>query len=386
MKLRDPAIQFRSSGGTLCAKSTADHRWYKVHGITKALDSLMHRRKRSSGHDNMMSMDLFARVVRDVNVNPESSLEWVCEYLRDLNAPDSKGSAFQAELLKLYNSKALTPEACRRLWDRSRMSACIGVRIDGECKDVFNGKKALCDAGPVSRLILTQLKALHLTPICAGLKVAGVPTPDRFIEGESYTYHNRCTQGCKSVPGTQSSYTEVDLLAYDPVKNNIALLELKTRNNDILDNVTLWRYNTQLWLTWIMFSLTYPSMAEISAAYLVIIRPGTNQVTIRSCLRPTVSKGILNKFPWLTCFCPRVLNCLAPTCVNMRVETRSTARKTTDRIDPADLCYRNILFNQEKLKNSARGSDAPVLTRPLQQHCVTACGDPEARSFGGHTR
>lgn len=350
MKLQDPVIEFRISGGTLCARSTADHRWYKVQGITKTLDTLMCCRKRSSSH-NMISMDLFARVVRDVNTNPESSLEWVSEYVRNLNVPDSKGLAFKEALLKLFKSKALTPEACRRLWDRSSMSTVIGVTVDAQCKDVFNGKKTLCDVGPVSRLILTQLKALHLTPICAGLKVAGVPTPDRFVESESYTYHNRCTQGCKSIPGTRSFYTEVDLLAHDPVKNNIALLELKTRNSDILDRATLWRYNTQLWLTWIMFSLTYPSMAEMSAAYLVIIRPGTNQVTIRRCLRPTVSKSIRNKFPWLKCFCPQVLHCLAPACVNMRVETHSSARETTSWIDPADLCYRNILFNQEKVKN-----------------------------------
>ena len=105
-------------------------------------------------------------------------------------------------------------------------------------------------------------------------------------------------------------YTEVDLVAHDTVRDNVVLLELKTRNRDILDAVTLRRYNTQLWLTWLMFSLTYPSMAERSAAYLVIIRPGTNQVTIRSCLRPTISQKIRKVFPLLTCFCSQVLNCL----------------------------------------------------------------------------
>lgn len=352
MKLQDPVIEFRGSGGALCAKSTADHRWYKVQGITKTLDSMMCCRKRSSGH-NMIVMDLFTRVVKDLNANPDSSLDWVPEYVRNLNAPESKGSAFKEALLPLFRSKALTLEACRRLWDRSRLSTSIGIAVDAQCKDVFNGKKKIRDVDPVSRLILTQLKALRLTPVCAGLKVAGVPTPDRFSVPGYYTYHNGCTQGCTSLRDTWGFYTEVDLVAHDTVKGNVALLELKTRNSDILDKETLWRYNTQLWLTWVMFSLTYPSMAERSAAYLVIIRPGTNQVTIRSCLRPTISKSIRKKFPWLNCFCPQVLNCLAPMCVNMRVETQlaSAERRTTSWLDPTDLCFRNILFNQEKMKN-----------------------------------
>lgn len=360
MKLQDPVIEFRGSGGELCAKSTADHRWYKVKGITRTLTSIMCCRKRSDGH-NMISMDLFTRVVKDLNANPESSLEWLPEYLRSLNAPDSKGSAFKEELLQLFRCRALTPDACRRLWDRSRMSTGIGVAVDSQCKGVFNGKKKLCDVGPVSRLILTQLEALRLAPICAGLKVAGVPTPDRLLKSGSYTYHNGCTRGCKSIRCTWGFYTEVDLVAHDTVTGNVALLELKTRNKDILDQATLWRYNTQLWLTWLMFSLTYPSMAERSAAYLVIVRPGTNQVTIRSCLRPTISKTMRRKFPWLTCFCSQVLNCLAPTCVNMRVETSgaSNARGESSRLEPTDLCYRNILFNQAKVNTR---NSVPVIT------------------------
>lgn len=349
MKLEKPVIEFRSSGGSLCAKSTLDHRWYNVQGITKTLDSIVSCRKRSPGH-NMISMDLFTRVVKDINVNPNSSLDWVLEYIRNLNAPESKCLAFKEALLRLFRSKALTPEACRRLWDRSCMSTGIGVMVDAQCKAVFNGKTTMCEVGPVSRLILTQLKALRLTPICAGLRVAGVPTPDRFSELGHYTYHNGCTQGCKSIRDGWGFYTEVDLVAHDTVKDNVALLELKTRNNDILDKTTLRRYNTQLWLTWVMFSLTYPSMAERSSAYLVIIRPGTNQVTIRSCLRPTISRSIRNKFQWLNCFCYQVLNCLAPMCINMRVETQPAygTRRAASWLDPTDLCYRNILFNLEK--------------------------------------
>ena len=349
MKLQSPAIDFRRKHGVMYAKSTADQRWYKVNGITKPLNRLKWNKKDSIGH-NMINMDIYTRLVKDVNDNPDSSIEWVPDYLRNLNVPESKVSKFKEALLRLVKSKSLTLSNSRLLWDNSRMSIGIGVAVDMECKDVFNGKKNVCDVGLVSRLILTQLKALRLTPICAGLKVAGVPRPDRFSEPKSYTYHNRCTRGCKSLCDTWGLYTEVDLVAHDTVKDNVALLEVKTRNRDILDAVTLKRYNTQLWLTWVMFSLTYPSMAERSAAYLVIIRPGTNQVSIRSCSRPTISETIRKTFPLLTCFCSQVLNCLAPLCVNMRVETKlaSSLESTISWLDPTDLCYRNTLFNQEK--------------------------------------
>ncbi|KAK2813506.1 hypothetical protein Q5P01_000790 [Channa striata] len=209
----------------------------------------------------MICMDLFARILRDLNDNPGTSLRWLLEYVVNLNAPESKAADFRAALLRLLKYKALSLKSVRRAWDANRLSPSIGIAVDAQCKDVFNGKKSADEVGPVSRVILTQLQALHLSPICAGLKVAGVPTPDRSGDGGGgrYTYHNGCVRGCRSLRGRDAFYTEVDLVAHDMVTNTVALLELKTRSNDVLDDATLWRYNTQLWLTWTMFSLTYPS-------------------------------------------------------------------------------------------------------------------------------
>lgn len=122
-------------------------------------------------------------------------------------------------------------------------------------------------------------------------------------------YHN-CCGGCKSIQRDWGFYTKIDIVAYDTDTNTVALLELKTSHSDVLDNTTLWRYNTQLWLMWVMFSITYPSVAEHSTAYLIIVRPVTNLVRIRNCMKPIVSKSMRCKFPWLTCFCKKILNCL----------------------------------------------------------------------------
>lgn len=74
MELQDPAVEFRSSSGALYTKFTSDHRWYKVQGSTKTLYSIMYHRNRSFAR-NMINMDLFSRVVKDLNSNPDGSLD-----------------------------------------------------------------------------------------------------------------------------------------------------------------------------------------------------------------------------------------------------------------------------------------------------------------------
>lgn len=349
MYLENPAIEFSRTSSYLSAKARFDHRWYRVRGITKTLATVRRYRKRSRNH-NMIVMDIVCRILEDESSNSDNFPDWVLEHVKNLNVPESKAFKFTQDLQVHCMTQCITVESCRHLWDKHNLSTNIGKMVDSQCKDVFNGKKNISDVGPVSRLVLAQLKALLLSPLCAGLKVAGLPSPDMCVSPNgSYTYHNRCVRGCSSIRDTWGFYTEVDLVAYDTFANNVVLLELKTRNNDVLDSETLWRYNTQLWLTWIMFSLTYPSLAERSAAYLVIVRPGTNDVTIRSCARPNLSQQLRRKFPWLTCFCKQVLNCLTPTCHNMRTETTLTSvQKEACKPDMRDLCYRNILFNEEK--------------------------------------
>ncbi|KAK2814410.1 hypothetical protein Q5P01_000538 [Channa striata] len=128
-------------------------------------------------------------------------------------------------------------------------------------------RRALCggdqseasrDAGPAA------LHALHLSPICAGLKVAAFPS--RPIRGRRRRYvPQRVRQGlplsCARARRLYAKWTWWP----DMVTNTVALLELKTRNNGVLGGATLWRYNTQLWLTWTMFSLHVPGAAERSA-------------------------------------------------------------------------------------------------------------------------
>lgn len=342
MKLDGPAIAFRHAGGVFYAKSDLDDRWYRVQGITHTLSC---KRRNAPATRNLIVMDLYAKILQRRQQTGPVALAWLTEYFAALNLPSAKTVQLATAFAALINKpRAPGLSACKRLWDRHRVSACIGVSVDIECKDVYNGKRMKEQVGPISRLILTQLEGLFLRPMCGGVKVAGIPRPDR-VSVDCYTYHNKCERGCRSLATAASSYTEIDLIAYDTVSKNIALLELKTRHGDILDGVTLMRYNTQLWLSWLMFSLTYPSMAARTAAYLVIIRPGTNYVTIRRCSKPYMSKRLKRSFPWLNCFCPQVLNALTPTCIS----TRACRRVRVDgKIDATDLCYRNMLFNQHK--------------------------------------
>ncbi|KAK2813528.1 hypothetical protein Q5P01_000770 [Channa striata] len=176
MKLRSPAVEFRNSKARVCARSVADHRWYAVQGITKTLDSIAGSRKRARAH-NMICMDLFARILRDLNDNPGTSLRWLLEYVVNLNAPESKAADFRAALLRLLKYKALSLKSVRRAWDANRLSPS---------KDVFNGKKSADEVGPVSRVILTQLQALHLSPIDHLMVIHKVKESD-YVESEPAT-------------------------------------------------------------------------------------------------------------------------------------------------------------------------------------------------------
>ncbi|KAK7915589.1 hypothetical protein WMY93_011350 [Mugilogobius chulae] len=223
MQLGESTIEFKTVHGALCAKSIADHRWYKIQGITKTLDSMVHTGKHLV-RSNLISMDLFTRIVQDLHEKPDSSLEWVPEFLRTLNAPEPKGFMFRDALLAPFRSQSLTPQMCRRLWDNHHLSKAIGTAVDSQCKDVFNRKREIDSVGPVSRLVLSQLEALRLTAICGGLKVAAIPTPDKFHpRTHPYTYHNGCTRGCSSLSDTLTFYTEVDLVAFDEVTANMGL-------------------------------------------------------------------------------------------------------------------------------------------------------------------
>lgn len=361
-------IEFKTEAGCHYAKATKDNWWYKVQGITRTLDA-MTPQNRKKGHHNMINMDLFTRVLQDLQRNPESKLDWVVDYVKSLNGSDRKAWELRAGVVRLFlSNKVPSLSACRRLWDKARMSTHIGVAVDADCKDVFNGKKSRDQVGPVSQLILAQLEALHLRPICGGLRVACIPSPDQCsVATQQYTYHNRCTAGCKSIQKDWGFYTEIDMVAYDTASKKIVLLELKTRHNDMLDRATIWRYNTQLWLTWLMFSITYPSVAERTTACLVIVRPGTSVVHVRNCMKPTISKTMRLNFPWLTCFCTQVLNCLTPTCMHMKFQDKPCDKDTVGtKVDPLDLCYRNIRFNEEKKRRRRRRDQLFNRRQPTQ--------------------
>lgn len=361
MKLNAPVIHFKVECNSQWAKVDHDGDWYKVHGITKTLGKICGYAKYKKNSTNMITMDLYRRIVADIHQKGDvesAKLKWLVPYLTTLNVPGRDAVTFHKALVRSIASPGFGPETCRRQWDSLRLSVRIGITVDSECKLAFNDPSVENgQLGPVTRLVLAQLEALGLRRVRAGVKVANLLRPDRSTR-KPHTYHNRCERGCRKIKANWGCYTEVDMVAYDPVTKKFVLLELKTRNSDVVDRRTLWRYNAQLWLTWMMFSLTYPSMVYRTTAYLVVVRPGTNHVEIKSCFRPTISRSVKTYFPWLTCLCPLVRDCLTPFCSNMRVETtmsRDVCRRTTritaqrrEPVDVKDLCYRNLKFNEAK--------------------------------------
>lgn len=361
MKLNTPVIHFKAECNVQWARVDRDSDWYKMQGITKTLSKFCGYTKYKKNSTNMITMDLFRRIIADIHRKggvERVKLEWLVPYLTTLNVPDHDAVRFHKAMARTIMSPGFGAETCRRLWESLHLSATIGIVVDFQCKLAFNNSTVeICELGPVTQLVLAQLEALGLQRVCAGVKVANLPRPDQS-SCKPHTYHNRCKRGCRKIRANWGFYTEVDLVAYDPMTKKFVLIELKTRNSDVIDRRTLWRYNAQLWLTWMMFSLTYPSMVYHTTAYLVVVRPGSNHVEIKSCFRPTISRSMKTYFPWLMCLCPLVRDCLTPFCSNMRIETtvsrntyqsrRRLAVRRREPVDKKDLCYRNLKFNEAK--------------------------------------
>ncbi|KAK2825797.1 hypothetical protein Q5P01_020011 [Channa striata] len=136
----------------------------------------------------------------------------------------------------------LSPEA-GRAQDGARRSRQLAA------EQLFTGGdqtvEASRDAGPavlrVGRIRWAQCPAGdtdRIDCVCCGQGIAPSAPDSAFPQardgggGRRYTYHNGCVRDCHSLCGHDAFYTEVDLVAHDMVTNTVALLELKTRNND----------------------------------------------------------------------------------------------------------------------------------------------------------
>ena len=351
--------------------------WYKVRRIT---GSLKKKYKRKNKHKNMISLGIFFSVINDLGTHPYSQLQWLPNYLKNVfNIKKEQAQMFQHELLARWQTSSLTLISAEQVWNKLDLSTDVDYAVHQDCKEVFNGKKTQLQVCNVARLILTQLAALKVNRRMGGVQVASIPRPDiweaNHVQNAARTYHNRCSKGCKGIQEDWCSSTEVDMVGYDTVTNKTVLFELKTRDSDVLDEETLACYNCQLWLTWMMFSITYPSSAEDTLGYLLIVRPGASHVSILNCYRPTITRALREKYPWITCFCPQVFRCLTPNCVNKRVMRRGHWPKITDN---RDLSYRNHLFSiyRESLTvEDRRGTGRPQ--PPAEDRSVT---NPQTRA------
>ena len=318
--------------------------WYKAHRIAEGVKKKHERKPRLK---NMISLNVFYHVINDLGTHRDSRLQWLPGHMKStFGVKAVHARMFQEELLALWQSSALTPIGAEQVWNKLDLSAEVDNAVRRDCRDVFNGIKTERLVCNVAKLILTRLAALKVDRYEGGVRVAGIPRPDQRgpsnVQNVHRTYHNRCSNGCKGIQEDWCSSAEVDMVGHDTVTNTTVLFGLKTGDSDVLDDRTLARYNCQLWLTWMMFSLTYPSIAERTLGYLIIVRPGADHVTILNCYRPTITKALRERYPWITCFCPQVFRCLTPNCVNKRVVRRGRRPRNTDH---RDLSYRNYWLN-----------------------------------------
>ena len=348
--------------------------WYKAHRITEGVKKKLKRQPRLK---NMISLNVFYRVINDLGTRRDSRLLWLPGHMKSIFGVKAAHSrVLQGELLARWQTSALTPISAEQVWNKLDLSTEVDNAVRRDCRDVFNGIKTERLVCNVAALILARLSALKVDRYEGGVRVASIPRPDQRkpnnVQNVRRTYHNRCSNGCKGIQEDWCSSAEVDMVGHDTVTNTTVLFELKTRDSDVLDDRTLARYNCQLWLTWMMFSLTYPSIAERTLGYLIIVRPGANHVTILNCYRPTITKALRERYPWITCFCPQVFRCLTPSCVNKRVMRRGRRPSNTDH---RDLSYRNYLIN---ICHGTRTVGGPASTGRLEGRTGTGELQPPA--------
>lgn len=345
-------VVFRVRAGIVNVRHVACTEEHVARGITTKIATLAMRR-RAEYKVNLSVMYMYRKLITMVNHGIQCTtrrsqtnsrkaiLDWLASYLEALNVPKGKAEQFIGRIkCRICTApRMLSFTACGKAWTGIMMSTSIGNTVDKECKDVFNGLVDVENTGPVTQMICTQLSALKQVFIAGGVKVAYVQRPDASAGG----CHNGCSQGCAHLgPDMETSCTEVDLVSYDRVRHMWVLLELKTMHCPYLDKATMWRYNLQLWLTWLMFSATYPSIAERTCAYLLVVRPGEPKVYMYRCTRPNMSTTLRRIFPWLSCMCKQVRDCAAPHSCRMRTQSiRASSRST----DPMELSHRNRLFN-----------------------------------------
>ncbi|UMM52706.1 protein Allo60 [Lake sturgeon herpesvirus] len=214
--------------------------------------------------------------------------------------------------VKWADSMTLQQAKVKKLWLESHIHCSLGNAVDKELKHYF--KMGLLPQQKAGKAVVAELKKLRLTPVTAGVRV---------------TAYNRPTDHCVECGQLQRDpvvSTEVDLIAWDEANKKITLIELKTHKGIALDTKTARRYRYQAWLTWLMFSNTYPYLAYKTQMKLIVVSLVSRTVEVSDVKPCVITKRLYDFFPCLLNRCKQQLFVLTPMPI-LRRKKPLTARK-----------------------------------------------------------
>lgn len=209
---------------------------------------------------------------------------------------------------KLFNKfKTLVPfteDVFKKTWISENISATIGINVDTNMKKIFNNDVSDITQLPiVTKSLCSLLNNIGILPVKGGVMVG---------EYERLAPHHCKKCSAEYPPREWRFVTEIDLVGYDTTDKTCTLIELKTYKNAIIPQYILAKYNLQAWISWCLFSMTYPGLMQYTKAIIAVVTPVTHTIQLFNVRPPRVKSRLIKVFPFLGQMCSTMYQLLTP--------------------------------------------------------------------------
>uniref|UniRef100_A0AB33V6U1 Core protein n=1 Tax=Latid herpesvirus 1 TaxID=3096545 RepID=A0AB33V6U1_9VIRU len=296
--------------------------------------------------------------------------------LLDYAGPEMVSKLF-ARLSALPN---LTEGAFRTAWAENNISAGIGNYLDAIMKRIFNTDPKLRDevgAIPVAaKALCSMFSNTDIEPVAGGVLVAE-------YEGVLSGHCPKCSAKYPHRP--YRFLTEIDLVGFNAVEKTCVLIELKTYKNAVIPQQVIEKYNLQAWVSWCLFSMTYPRLMPVTRAIVVVVSPVVQTIQFFNVRPPRVRKKLINLFPFLGRMCPTGYQMLTPQLASPLIRSpfkvcviadKKTAKAFSQSTERKPTAPRKPLTDEQKERRKLRRAE---LARERKEAALKKKGEGAAK-------
>ncbi|AXF48549.1 ORF84-like protein [Bufonid herpesvirus 1] len=222
-------------------------------------------------------------------------------------APITVSKAY--EFAACWLDKAHDGQPCSRLfcaaWSDVHMNTHMGSEVDTDVKAVLL-KQEKAKYSCTTDVVFALLNA-GLEPVAVDLNVTSSKT--KGVDPHLCPDCKRCFGSVyKDVYGT-----EIDIVCFNKTTQRVCVVELKCTINPEPSKIAKCYHQTQSWLTWLMFSNTYPQLRAVSESVIIstsLMETGSAQ--IRPTIPKTHSHTATQDYPLISQWCKQGLQRLCP--------------------------------------------------------------------------